>query len=94
MGLWWSYGITDCPVGKKAVVKSQNHYVYYWCLAFKASLRVGVTSSGPTVVVSMSLMQTRAPLIKPGFLIHSVFLYFYLGASYASRIGYITFGSK
>ena len=67
MGLWQSCGIRDCPVGKKTVVNSQKNYVFHSCLAFKASLQVGVTFSGPPVAVSMSLKQTQAPLTKPGF---------------------------
>ena len=54
-------------MGKKTVVNSQKNYVFHSCLAFKASLQVGVTFSGPPVAVSMSLKQTQAPLTKPGF---------------------------
>ena len=59
---------------------------------FKASLQVYLTFPGPTIVVWMFSKQVQAPLTKPGFWIHSVFLYLYLALSYEVSTEYITVG--
>ena len=61
-------------------------------LAFKASLQFYLTFPGPADVVWMFSKQEQAPLTKPGFWIHSVFLYLYLALSYEVSTGYITVG--